>query len=39
MAEKGGEIIGSVMVTHDGREGWLNRLAVLKEFRNKSIAQ
>jgi len=31
--------VGTIMVTHDGRKGWLNRLAVMKEFRNKGIAQ
>ena len=30
--------VATIMVTHDGRKGWLNRLAVLKEFRNKGIA-
>lgn len=29
---------GSVLVTHDGRKGWINRLAVLPEFRRTGIA-
>ena len=33
------EDVGTIMVTHDGRKGWLNRLAVLKNCRNKGIAQ
>ena len=33
------EDVGTIMVTHDGRKGWLNRLAVLKNYRNKGIAQ
>jgi len=31
--------VATIMVTHDGRKGWLNRLAVMKKFRNKGIAQ
>ena len=31
-------IIGSVLATHDGRKGWINRLAVHPEFRRCSVA-
>ncbi len=34
-----GEYIGSVLVTHDGRKGWINRVCVLPEFRNRGIAR
>ena len=37
IAEMGGKIAGSVLVTHDGRKGWINRLAVLPELRGKGI--
>ena len=33
------EDVATIMVSHDGRKGWLNRLAVLKKYRNKGIAQ
>ena len=33
------EDVATVMVTHDGRKGWLNRLAVKKNYRNHGIAQ
>lgn len=36
-AEYGGRFIGSVLVTHDGRKGWINRLAVLPDFRMKGV--
>jgi ribosomal protein S18 acetylase RimI-like enzyme len=40
VAEKDdGELIGSLWGTHDGRKGWLNRLAVTPEFRNKGLAR
>ena len=32
------ELIGVVMVTHDGRKGWINRLAVIPEYQHKGIA-
>jgi len=38
LAEQNSLLIGSVMVTHDGRKGWINRLVVLKKFRNQGIA-
>ena len=30
--------IGTVLITHDGRKGWINRLAVIPEFRQQGIA-
>lgn len=38
-AEVDHEYVGSVIVTHDGRKGWINRVAVLPEFRNRGIAR
>lgn len=32
------EIVGAVLVSHDGRKGWINRLAVPPKFRNNNIA-
>lgn len=32
-------VIGSIIVTHDGRKGWINRVAVLPEFRKQGIAK
>jgi ribosomal protein S18 acetylase RimI-like enzyme len=34
-----GHAVGSILVTHDGRKGWINRVAVLPEFRKKGIAK
>lgn len=31
-------IIASVLATHDGRRGWINRLAVLPEYQRQGIA-
>lgn len=31
--------VGVVLVTHDGRKGWINRVAVLPEYRNKGVAK
>lgn len=36
---KNDDLQGVVMVTHDGRKGWINRLAVHPEHRRKGIAQ
>ncbi|UCE13358.1 MAG: GNAT family N-acetyltransferase [Candidatus Heimdallarchaeota archaeon] len=33
------ELLGVVLVTHDGRKGWINRLAVHPKHRHKGIAQ
>jgi ribosomal protein S18 acetylase RimI-like enzyme len=32
------KVIGTVLVTHDGRKGWINRLAVAPEHRRRGIA-
>jgi ribosomal protein S18 acetylase RimI-like enzyme len=29
--------VGSIIGTHDGRKGWLNRLAVAKEYRRTGL--
>ncbi len=34
-----GEYIGAILVTHDGRKGWINRVAVLPEYRHHGIAR
>ena len=39
VAEINGKIVGAVLGTHDGRKGWINRLAVATEFRRKNIAK
>lgn len=36
---KNDDLQGVIMVTHDGRKGWINRLAVHPEYRQKGIAQ
>jgi ribosomal protein S18 acetylase RimI-like enzyme len=38
IAEMDGEVIGSVFGTHEGRKGWINRLAVLPAYRKRGIA-
>ena len=32
------KVVGVVLGTHDGRKGWINRLAVAKDFRRQNIA-
>lgn len=32
------ELVGVVLVTHDGRKGWINRLAILPEHRRRGYA-
>ncbi|MCK4312125.1 MAG: GNAT family N-acetyltransferase, partial [Candidatus Cloacimonetes bacterium] len=39
VAELKNEIIGSIFGTHDGRKGWINRLAVSPKYRKKGLAQ
>ncbi|MBC8320963.1 MAG: GNAT family N-acetyltransferase [Bacteroidetes bacterium] len=34
-----GQYVGSVLVTHDGRKGWINRVVVLPEYQHKGIAR
>jgi ribosomal protein S18 acetylase RimI-like enzyme len=34
---EGGRVIGTVLATHDGRKGWINRLAVDADLRKKGI--
>lgn len=38
VAEAGGELVGVVLGTHDGRRGWINRLAVAPAYRRRGIA-
>lgn len=38
-ALEGQREVGVVLVTHDGRKGWINRLAVLPEYRQKGIGK
>ena len=35
---EGGPVIGTVFATHDGRKGWINRLAVDERLRRRGIA-
>ena len=35
----GGEIVGSVIASDDGRRGWINRLVVLPSSRGKGVAK
>ena len=39
VAEAEGKLAGCVLGTHDGRKGWINRLAVDTEYRNQGIAR
>lgn len=38
VAEIDGKLIGSIFATHDGRKGWINRLAVAPAHRRKGLA-
>jgi len=38
VAELDGRVVAAVLGTHDGRKGWINRLAVLPEYRGRGIA-
>lgn len=38
-AETDGALIGSLLCTHDGRKGWINRLAVAPAYRRRGIAR
>ncbi len=35
--EGGGRIVGAVLGSHDGRKGWINRLAVDPEYQRRGI--
>lgn len=35
----GDDLAGVVLATHDGRKGWINRLAVHPDFRRRGIGQ
>ena len=39
VAEDHGRVVGTVLVTHDGRKGWINRLAVESARRQKGIGR
>lgn len=39
VAEDENRVIGVVMGTHDHRKGWINRLAVLPEYRRRGIGR
>jgi ribosomal protein S18 acetylase RimI-like enzyme len=41
VAEEGGKgrVIGTVLATHDGRKGWINRLAVDPEQRKRGLGR
>jgi len=34
-----GELIGVALATHDGRKGWINRLAVHPDYRRQGVAE
>ncbi|MDH4122674.1 MAG: GNAT family N-acetyltransferase [Thermoplasmata archaeon] len=36
--EADGRLVGIIMITHDARKGWLNRLAVLPEHQKEGVA-
>ena len=37
-AFEGTRLVGTVLGTHDGRKGWINRLAVHPEYRRRQVA-
>jgi len=39
VARADGRAIGTLLVTHDGRKGWMNRMGVLPEFRKQGVAR
>lgn len=39
VAEMNGKVIGTCLGTHDGRKGWINRVSVNQDLREKGIAQ
>ncbi len=38
VAEIDKKLVGAIIASHNGRKGWINRLAVLPEFRGEGIA-
>jgi ribosomal protein S18 acetylase RimI-like enzyme len=38
-AEDKGELVGAILGTHDGRKGWINRLAISPRYRRQGIAR
>ena len=38
VAEIESKLVGVILVTHDGRKGWINRLAVLPSYTRQGIA-
>lgn len=36
--EDGGQLVGAILVTHDTRKGWINRLAVHPDHRRNGYA-
>jgi ribosomal protein S18 acetylase RimI-like enzyme len=39
VAEGKGRVVGTVLATHDGRKGWINRLAVRTDHRRTGIGR
>ena len=39
VAKVNGALVASILGTHDGRKGWINRLAVAPELRHRNIAR
>lgn len=39
VAERDGRIVGVVLGTHDGRKGWINRLAVHPDYQRQGLAR
>lgn len=39
VAEEEGRLIGAALGTHDGRKGWINRLAVLPKYRGRGVGR
>ncbi|MFC1679199.1 GNAT family N-acetyltransferase [Elusimicrobiota bacterium] len=39
VAERQERIVGSILATHDGRKGWINRVAVAPESRGQGLAK
>ena len=39
VAESAGRLVGTVLGTHDGRKGWINRLAVAPDCRRRGIGR